>query len=181
MGQEGKRRLKIDLAELAEAFEYNDFGVRCYLDKVSGDILRVTDEANRVVEDIHEALGDDALPARIRAYLAGRTDIPDWQIDEILSAYRVEEAYGLDVVEILQVETWEAYRDMADFVDTVAQPNLRDRLADAIEGRGAFSRFKQTLASDMNERERWFAFKDERMRQRVLDWLDSEGIELEQD
>jgi hypothetical protein len=28
-----------------------------------------------------------------------------------------------------------------------------------------------------NERELWFQFKDERARRRILDWLESEGIE----
>ncbi len=33
------------------------------------------------------------------------------------------------------------------------------------------------LADYSRERERWFEFKDDRMRQRILDWLESEGIE----
>ncbi|MDQ3699974.1 MAG: UPF0158 family protein [Chloroflexota bacterium] len=33
------------------------------------------------------------------------------------------------------------------------------------------------LARNPAERERWFAFKDHRVRQRVLAWLAQEGIE----
>lgn len=28
------------------------------------------------------------------------------------------------------------------------------------------------------ERERWFAYRDERMRERVFEWLEAEAIEL---
>jgi len=38
------------------------------------------------------------------------------------------------------------YRDMAEFIDTVTDPDRADRLGIAIQGRGAFRRFKDTLA-----------------------------------
>jgi hypothetical protein len=47
----------------------------------------------------------------------------------------------------------------------------------AIRGRGAFRRFKDLLFDYPRERERWFTFQDEQIRQRVLDWLASRGIQ----
>lgn len=46
----------------------------------------------------------------------------------------------------------------------------------AINGSGAFRRFKDVLLYYPEERERWFRFKDERMEQRALECLDEIGI-----
>ena len=66
---------------------------------------------------------------------------------------------------------------MEDFIATVADERLREWLADAIDGHGAFSRFKRVLTNHDAERERWFAFRDARLRERILAWLEEEGIE----
>ena len=67
---------------------------------------------------------------------------------------------------------------MAAFIETVANARLRDRLSRAIQGRGAFRRFKDALLDYPQERERWFAFRDARQRERTLEWLASEGIDV---
>ncbi len=54
--------------------------------------------------------------------------------------------------------------------------HLQERLQVAIQGRGAFRRFKDVRSSHPQERDRWFRFHDQRLQQRVLDWLDEEGI-----
>jgi hypothetical protein len=69
------------------------------------------------------------------------------------------------------------YRWMVAFTETVSWRRLRDRLEIALRGRGAFRRFKDALDDAPAERERWFAFRDERLRQAARDWLAEEGIE----
>ena len=90
-------------------------------------------------------------------------------------------SYYLDVetgaVAMVSDETHDANRDTADFVATVTDDRLREQLTDAIDGRGAFSRFKRVLSAHDEDRERWFAFRDERMRERIVAWLYAEGIE----
>lgn len=54
---------------------------------------------------------------------------------------------------------------------------LRALLDVAINGKGAFRRFKDVLQDHPDERERWFAFQKQREDHRILSWLDSEGIE----
>ena len=63
------------------------------------------------------------------------------------------------------------YRDMADFVAGVSDRRASDLLARAIEGRGAFRRFKDTLFEFPELRQRWFEFHDVRVRRRAIDWL----------
>ena len=63
------------------------------------------------------------------------------------------------------------YRDMAEFIDTVTDPDRADRLGIAIQGRGAFRRFKDTLARWPVELDRWYGFSDDRQRGRARAWL----------
>jgi tetratricopeptide (TPR) repeat protein len=72
----------------------------------------------------------------------------------------------------------DGWRDMADFVATIDDRALRQRLADAIEGKGAFGRFKAVLQSAPVERDRWFEWEGERLRAEARAWLANEGIEL---
>ncbi len=79
---------------------------------------------------------------------------------------------------IPKVESHEGYEDMEDLIATVEDEHLAELLEVAINGKGAFRRFKDVLAHYPEERERWFRFKDERMEQRALEWLDDIGVSL---
>jgi len=54
---------------------------------------------------------------------------------------------------------------------------LKEKLYIAIDGPGAFRRFKNVLLRYPEEKERWFKFKDARTTERVKEWLEAEGIE----
>lgn len=75
----------------------------------------------------------------------------------------------------------EAYRDMEDFVACVPDRRAADLLARAIEGRGAFRRFKDALFEFPELRQAWFAFHDTRMRRRAIEWLLDAGLVAEGD
>jgi hypothetical protein len=77
---------------------------------------------------------------------------------------------------IPKAESHEGYEDMEDFIATVEDEHLAELLEVAINGKGAFRRFKDVLARYSEERERWFRFKDERMEQRALEWLEDIGV-----
>ena len=79
-------------------------------------------------------------------------------------------------LKVPQVTTGESYQEMADFVDTVANERVQMSLLDAIRGKGAFRRFKDTLVRYRQERERWFKFRDARNRARGLNWLREKKI-----
>lgn len=70
----------------------------------------------------------------------------------------------------------EGYRDMAEFVARVSDRRAAGFLTRAIEGRGAFRRFKDTLLEFPELRQTWFQFHDVRMRRRAIDWLT--GVDL---
>jgi len=79
---------------------------------------------------------------------------------------------------IPKAESYEGYRDMQAFIATVEDGHLAELLEVAINGKGAFRRFKDVLLNYPEERERWFKFKDDRMEERALEWLDDIDVTL---
>lgn len=68
-----------------------------------------------------------------------------------------------------------AYRDMEYFIGALADEDRADRLSIAIEGRGAFRRFKDVLERWPDELDRWYVFSGDRQRGRARDWLAAAG------
>jgi hypothetical protein len=72
----------------------------------------------------------------------------------------------------------EGYRDMELFIGTVANAERADLLDIAIQGRGAFRRFKDVLARWPDELDRWYALSEERQRGRSRAWLADAGYRV---
>jgi len=72
---------------------------------------------------------------------------------------------------IAPVSSREQYRWMERYIPMVEEPDLRSKLAASIDGKGAFRRFKDVLMAHGIERERWFAFRSERLRTFMEAWL----------
>ena len=75
------------------------------------------------------------------------------------------------------VSSREQYRWMERFIATVEEGPLRQKLLQSIDGKGAFRRFKDVLVAFPVDRERWFAFRSERLRTCMEGWLDAQGVE----
>jgi hypothetical protein len=175
---EPKRKLKIDLGELAFAFDSGFGETSYYLDLETGNVVVVTDDTSLELATLREELDENASPGIILVAIQDH-DMLDWQKDALLEAIQIEMDPESRYLPVPHDDSHEGYRDMESFIETVEDEHLCELLEFAIQGRGAFGRFKGALARYPEERERWFRFKDDRLRQRVLDWLDSEGIEPE--
>ena len=62
---------------------------------------------------------------------------------------------------------------------TARVENLRRLLEVALDGKGAFSRFRHVLAEYPEERDEWFRIKDKSIEKMARDWLSSLDIEAE--
>ena len=82
---------------------------------------------------------------------------------------------------IPEAESHEGYEDMVEFIATVKDEHLAELLEVAINGKGAFRRFKDVLLNYPEERESWFQFKDDRMEEKALEWLDDIDVSLIQE
>ena len=70
----------------------------------------------------------------------------------------------------------EQYRWMERFVAHVTDEPLRERLVIAIDGKGAFRRFKDVLLNYPTERERWFSYRADLLHWHMQKWLEKEQL-----
>jgi len=76
------------------------------------------------------------------------------------------------LVSIDPLPSWIWYQDMADFAEAISDERARRRLARAIQGKGAFRRFKDQLAEEYpGLLPAWYAFLDARATRRAVRWL----------
>lgn len=85
-------------------------------------------------------------------------------------------ALDSEYMRIDPVSSREQYRWMERFIPTVEDLEIQRRLGVAIDGKGAFRRFKDVLMSFSAERERWFTFRSERLRVFMEAWLGAHAL-----
>jgi predicted nucleotidyltransferase len=171
-------KLKVDLGELAMAFEDASLEQNYYLDLETGQVVWVSQETYSLLESIYEVTYDPEAEDLVDlATVLQDHDLADWQEEELLEADRVERFYGSRYIRVPEADSHEAYRDMERFISTIQDERLQNRLWQAIQGRGAFRRFKDVLAGAYREQKRWYAFQHDQLHERLLGWLESEGIE----
>ncbi len=104
--------------------------------------------------------------------------------DEFMDINETEEVYEkLDdeperYLSIPTESSREGYQDMVAFTESLEAENLKGKLWIALNGRGAFRRFKDVLLSHPEKREEWFKFQDERLEKHVMEWLEENEVEL---
>jgi len=82
-----------------------------------------------------------------------------------------------DYLPVAPVSSREQYRWMEHFIQTVEDETLHEALTHSIDGKGAFRRFKDVLMAHPVDRERWFKFRTERLRDCMTSWLETHGLE----
>jgi hypothetical protein len=141
------KRISVDWDDLEMALTSNAAEWTCYLDVRSGEVQMVP---------VDRFSGDD-----------------DWPSEDEIEA-------GLEAGHLIHVEPLGSsveYGWMEDFTETVGDARVGDCLEVALDGHGAFRRFKNVLLEDPAERERWFPFRDERLRAAAREWLAEHEIE----
>ena len=68
------------------------------------------------------------------------------------------------------------YQWLAEFINSVTDEQAKGRMEAAINGKGAFRRFKDILLAMPEERRRWFEYRDQMMRRRIVEWVQEQGI-----
>jgi len=85
-------------------------------------------------------------------------------------------AADINYLRIEPVSSREQYRWMERYIPMVEDKELQIKLTRAIDGKGAFRRFKDVLMSYGPERERWFSFRSERLRIFMEAWLNAHAL-----
>ncbi len=104
-----------------------------------------------------------------------------WPSDALLVAGEEPDDWEDDDrwLEVRSAGSADGWHDMSDFIGTLEDGELGERLDDAIRGRGAFRRFGDRLRPHEDEWTRWRRFKDERDLGRARAYLAAAGYRPE--
>ncbi len=124
------------------------------------------------VAEIAQALSDQT-DYEHRWLIDPRTgQVAFWTRDTGIDGENPVDLDDLDLIPIdpLPSNVW--YQDMDDFADQVSDHDAGRRLGRAIQGRGAFRRFKNVLYEEYPDlAPAWHAFRDSRAERRAVEWL----------
>ncbi len=156
------KRLKVDIGEIAMIMEdQNRYDTQYYFDTETGEVVAIPEELMRAIDEGETCEG-----------------LPDWELDLLPQAkwiYQGNDRY----VEIPTRPSHEGYNWMVEFAEGVGDGKIRRELSIALDGKGAFKRFKNVLRDHPEVEKEWFKFKAEREEKEVKEWLESLGIEYE--
>ena len=170
------RKLKISRTDVELAFELSSYEMTAYLDIETGAVIFVEDS---VVDRLEELFPSEENLENIEAALQVESDLSDIDRQQLMDAARVEGDADNRYRMIPKQNSREGYRDMQEYIGSLEDEHLRELLETAIQGSGAFRRFKDVLYRYPEAEDKWFKFRDAREQRRILDWLAEEDLEPE--
>ncbi len=129
------------------------------------------------VDEIANALSDQTDYEHRWLIDPGTGEIALWTEDTGIDGQNPVDLDELDLTPIDPLPSYVWYQDMADFAERVSDEVAVRRLTRALDGKGAFRRFKRELYEEYPELvSAWQAFRDTRARRRAVEWLLGEGL-----
>jgi len=124
------------------------------------------------LDEIATALADDTSDEHRWLINPQTGEIAFWTADTGIDGQNLIDLDELDLVCIDPLPSYVWYQDMADFTETITDERTGRRLARAIQGKGAFRRFKDELHEEYPDLlPAWYAFRDVRGKRRAVQWL----------
>lgn len=168
-----KRTLQIDMSELELVFDNHHAEFSSYLNLDTGEILIVNDAIEAQLETIQlELTPDEDLINHLNGLGLG-----EGTRRELLAQAAFERAPLGTYLRIPQADSQQGYVDMQTFIETLPDGPVARKLAMAIQGSGAFRRFRELVARDPALQSAWLTFHDQMRRQRITAWLDGNDIQ----
>ena len=148
--------VRVLLREIIDGMQLQSDEMSAYLNIRTGQVVPVSAE--------------DLMAAEF-----GETDAAeaDWEVAAAEIARAV--AAGEDYVALPDRFEIDEYRMMERFANGVTDGQASQRLQRAIQGRGAFRHFKDTL-QDLGLTQQWYTYRDRAYEAIAIDWCDAHGI-----
>lgn len=151
-------QVPVSLKDILEGMEFQSDEITAYLHRPTGRVIAVSAEALQAAEEgaSAEAEVEEFELADARGILEGGDDylaLPDrFEIDE--------------------------YRMMDHFAAGIADPRAQAELSVALQGRGAFRRFKDAVRR-LGLAEEWYGYRDRGYEDVARAWCEAQGIVVE--
>ena len=135
--------------------------------------MRREDLEKAIEENVH-AKDDHSLIWRPGEIVSVFIDMVERGADQ--TAKRIADHVDTRYILIPGTPGRESYERMELFIETVKDPKLAAELKAAIEGEGAFRKFREALRMHRTELDRWYDLKDERLGRAVEGFLNTKGL-----
>jgi hypothetical protein len=145
----------VSLRGVVDEMELLGEGSHVFLNRRTGELVGGTDELLAKAED------DEA------------DELLDWEVEIVQRLREILESP--DWLELPRRDSREDYRVMERFCQERCQGRVQEELLSAIQGRGAFGRFKDVVHRGGVE-EAWYAFRHEALTEEARSWLEAQGI-----
>ena len=171
--------LKIDFDKIQKAMEdvvRNSFDY--FLDLNTGEVIALSEDILDAVEvRLYEGDFDEIGDGIEYIEFSEEPTLPFWMEDEIEIVLDVILDKNGRYVRIPERYSSEAHRVMSAYLENVEDPVLKRALSYALNGKGAFKRFKDALINYPKERKRWHGYNARAMEKVIIEWLESLEVE----
>lgn len=148
--------LPVKLQDVIDALEMATDSTSYFLDRRTGEIEMITDDVWSAAEN------DDLI-----------SEYPEWQRELVLKAREIRSTdHFIELPDKFEIDSYEM---MEQFCREHPNERIRERLSDAIKGKGAFRRFND-LISNLGIQDEWNRFEHQWFEDMAVEWLEAEGI-----
>lgn len=149
---------QVKLEDLLEAIEFQMDDITYFVHRPTGTVIMVDGQHFSAVEED-----------------GGFENLAEWEQEAIAQIMDIEDN-PKDYVALPTAFEINEYGIMEDFCFSLANEIAKERLLNAIKGKGAFRRFKSTLAS-LQLQDNWYEFRDQSFRQIAIKWCKNNDVE----
>lgn len=155
-----KRNAAVKLDDLITVIEIQMDETNTYINTKTGEVITLSREEMRAAED------EDPLE-----------NYPDWQRENIEQAIKIIEDDAEVYLYFTLSNDYNEYEIVEEFIGTLSEAEVRKELFGAIQGRGAFRRFKDGIIEHDVEK-LWFDFKEKKVKELVIEWCEEKDLEI---
>jgi hypothetical protein len=157
-----KKKVPVKLDDLVNEIEMQMDETFTYINTYTGEVITIMSEEMRAAED------EEPLEK-----------YPDWQRENIEEAIKILEDEDDTYLDFTLRNEYHEYEIIEEFISTISDDEVREELFDAIQGRGAFRRFKDGIIEHGVEKQ-WYEYKEKKLKKIVIEWCKEKDLAIEQ-
>jgi hypothetical protein len=157
-----KKKVTVKLDDLISEIEIQIDETFTYINTETGEVITLSREEMRAAED------EEPLE-----------NYPDWQRENIEKAIKIIEDENEAYLDFTLRNEYHEYEIVEEFIGTLSEAEVREELFGAIQGRGAFRRFKDGIREHGVEKQ-WYEFKEKKIKELVIEWCEEKDLVIEE-
>lgn len=157
-----KKKAAVKLDDLINEIEMQMDETDTYINTQTGEVITLSGEEMRAAED------EEPLE-----------NYPEWQRENIEQAINIIEDEDEVYLDFTLKNEYHEYEIIEEFIGTLSETEIREELFGAIQGRGAFRRFKDRIIEHDVDKQ-WYEFKEKKLKALVIEWCKEKDLLIEE-